>query len=226
MSEKSVKLIHVSKAFKDEAEELRILKDVNLEINPGETVAITGESGCGKSTLLSIIGGLDRATSGEIICGPYRVSALDEEGLTEYRISHLGFVFQFHYLLKDFSAMENVMMSAYMKGMKRKAAEEKAMVLLKDVGVQARAKHYPNQLSGGERQRVAVARALMNDPELVLADEPTGNLDEGNARMIFELLFEMVSKYGKTLVLVTHDRELAQNCGARYLMKDGELVRL
>jgi lipoprotein-releasing system ATP-binding protein len=226
MSEPSVRLAHVSKAFKDEAEELRILKDVNLQVDAGQTIAITGESGCGKSTLLSLIGGLDRASSGEIVCGPYRVSALDEEGLTEYRLGHLGFVFQFHYLLKDFTAMENVMMAAYMKGMKRSLAEDKAMVLLSDVGVQERATHYPNQLSGGERQRVAVARALMNDPELVLADEPTGNLDEGNSRIIFDILFGLVSKYRKTLILVTHDRSLAQDCGSRYLLKDGELSLL
>lgn len=226
MSDPSVRLAHVSKAFKDEAEELRILKDVNLEVDPGHTIAITGESGCGKSTLLSLIGGLDRATSGEIACGPYRVSSLDEEGLTGYRLGHVGFVFQFHYLLKDFTAAENVMMAGYMKGMKRSQAMEKAMVLLSDVGVQERSGHYPNQLSGGERQRVAVARALMNDPELVLADEPTGNLDEGNARIIFGILFDLVSKYRKTLVLVTHDRSLAQACGSRYLLKDGELALL
>ncbi len=226
MSEYSVSLSHVAKIFRSEAEELRILKDVNLELASGRTMAITGESGCGKSTLLSIIGGLDRASSGTSRCGGYELESLDEAGLTEYRRRHLGFVFQFHYLLKDFTALENIMLAGLMNGMRRSAAKERARSLLADVGLEPRSSHYPNQLSGGERQRAAVARALMNDPQLILADEPTGNLDEGNAQMIFELLFGLVTRYGKTLILVTHDRILAGRCQDRYLLHEGELKPL
>jgi lipoprotein-releasing system ATP-binding protein len=138
----------------------------------------------------------------------------------------LGFVFQFHYLLKDFTSLENVMLAGLMNGMRRSKAREKAAALVADVGLSERRNHYPNQLSGGERQRVAVARALMNDPQLILADEPTGNLDEGNSAMIFGLLFDLVSKYGKTLILVTHDRSLADRCGTRYRLHEGELAAL
>jgi lipoprotein-releasing system ATP-binding protein len=226
MSEFAVSLRHVAKVFSTEAESLTILRDVNLDVAQGQTVAITGESGCGKSTLLSIIGGLDRSSSGEVRCGDFLVSGMGEEALTSYRSGHLGFVFQFHYLLKDFTSLENVMLAGLMNGMRRSKAREKAAALIADVGLSERGNHYPNQLSGGERQRVAVARALMNDPQLILADEPTGNLDEGNSAMIFALLFDLVSKYGKTLILVTHDLSLADRCGMRYRLHEGELAAL
>lgn len=215
---------HVSKTFVTEAERLTILRDVNLRVAAGSTVSITGKSGCGKSTLLSIIGGLDRASSGSIVSAGLRLGPeTREEELTAYRGSTVGFIFQFHYLMKDFTALENVMLPAYMNGSPRKSAVEAARLLLDEVGLSPRAGHYPAQLSGGERQRVAVARALVSDPVLVLADEPTGNLDESNTRVVADILFGLVERHGKTLLMVTHDRGLAGNCTTQLLLHDGEL---
>jgi lipoprotein-releasing system ATP-binding protein len=210
MSEPILQLSHVAKTFVTGAEELHILTDVNLQVEAGNTVVITGESGSGKSTLLNLIGGLDSPTRGRIEAGGYRVDALPEAQLTRYRSSVVGLVFQFHFLLKDFTAVENVMMPAFMTGLGREEASRRAARLLEDVGLADRTGHFPTQLSGGERQRVAVARALVNDPDIILADEPTGNLDEGNSRTVENMLFELVREYGKTLLLVTHDEGLAE----------------
>jgi lipoprotein-releasing system ATP-binding protein len=209
MSDTILELCHVAKTFLTGAEELHILTDVNLSVAPGQTVVITGESGSGKSTLLNLIGGLDTPSGGTIEAAGYRVDALPESGLTRYRSRVVGLVFQFHFLLKDFTALENVMMPAFMSGSSREEANARAAQLLADVGLSDRTDHFPGQLSGGERQRVAVARALINDPEIILADEPTGNLDEGNSRTVENILFELVREYGKTLLLVTHDESLA-----------------
>lgn len=215
----------LEKTYRDavSGESLTIIKDLDMQV-PGKTkVVILGESGCGKSTLLNIIGGLDSATRGYIHCGKYTVTQMDEEHLTEFRSRYLGLIFQFHYLLKDFSALENVFLPAYMAGIPKKQAVERAKTLLADVGLSHRFNHIPSQLSGGERQRAAVARALVNDPQIILADEPTGNLDPSNSSVISSLLFSMVEKYGKTLLLVTHDQDLAARSDAAYRLHGGRL---
>lgn len=213
----------LEKTYKTSSEELAILKKLNMELKQGQTCVIVGKSGSGKSTLLNIIGGLDKATGGTVCVGGMNVSSMPEKQLVKFRREFLGMIFQFHYLLKDFTALENVFLPAYMAGMKKNAAVEKAKALLSDVGLLERASHLPSQLSGGERQRVAVARALINDPKLILADEPTGNLDPANAVMIGDLLFSMAEKYKKTLVLVTHDMALTSKGDKIYSIKDGML---
>ncbi|NLM01559.1 MAG: ABC transporter ATP-binding protein [Treponema sp.] len=218
-----VEIKNLEKTYVEESESLTILKNLNLQIINGTKNIILGESGCGKSTLLNIIGGLDVATSGSIIAGNFDILKMDEQSLTEYRSKFLGLIFQFHYLLKDFTALENVFLPAYMIGMNKKEAMQRAKQLLFDVGLEHRLQHLPSQLSGGERQRVAVARSLMNDPQLILADEPTGNLDPSNAMLIGEVLFSMVEKYDKTLILVTHDQEFSKRADYVYKFVNGKL---
>jgi lipoprotein-releasing system ATP-binding protein len=213
----------LKKHYQTGSEILEVLRDVNLEVDPGSTVVITGESGCGKTSLLSLIGGLDTPTSGQIFVRGEDITALGEELLSDYRRDTVGFIFQFHFLLRDFTALENIMMPAYIAGERPKAAEKKARELIERVGLSARAQHYPVELSGGERQRVAVARALVNDPSIILADEPTGNLDERNSKIIEDLLFELVRQYQKTLVLVTHDRGLARLSDRHFELAHGVL---
>lgn len=223
MSNPIVTITGLEKTYKTDSETLTILKDLDLTIESGSKTVIVGESGSGKSTFLNIIGGLDTPTAGIVQSGPYTVSALKEEELASYRSHFLGLVFQFHYLLKDFTALENVFLPAYMAGVPYNEAKEKARQLLSDVGLSDRADHLPSQLSGGERQRAAVARALINNPELILADEPTGNLDPANAQMIGDLLFSMADKYQKTLVLVTHDMNIARKGDVCWSIKNGRL---
>lgn len=218
-----VSIKNVEKTYVTESEKLTVLKNCNLEVEQGKKIVIVGESGSGKSTLLNIIGGIDTITKGFVQAGKYKVSELKEKELSEYRSKYLGLIFQFHYLLKDFTALENVYMPALILGIPKKQAIEKAESLLFDVGISERMNHLPSQLSGGERQRVAVARALINNPSLILADEPTGNLDPANAVLIGDLLFGMVEKYKKTLLLVTHDLKLAQNGDEIYKIVDGAL---
>lgn len=218
-----VSIKNVEKTYVTESEKLTVLKNCNLEVEQGKKIVIIGESGSGKSTLLNIIGGIDTITKGFVQAGKYKVSELKEKELSEYRSKYLGLIFQFHYLLKDFTALENVYMPALILGIPKKQAIEKAKSLLFDVGISERMNHLPSQLSGGERQRVAVARALINNPSLILADEPTGNLDPANAVLIGDLLFGMVEKYKKTLLLVTHDLKLAQNGDEIYKIVDGAL---
>ena len=217
---------NLEKTYKTDIETLTVLKNLNFEAIEGSKTAIVGESGSGKSTLLNIIGSIDTATGGTVQAGTWNLTSLSEREKSEYRSSFLGLVFQFHYLLKDFTALENVFMPAFMAGVPRKTAEEKARALLEDVGLSMRISHLPSELSGGERQRVAVARALINDPPLILADEPTGNLDPANAVLISELLFSMADKYKKTLILVTHDLKIAEKCADRYTIADGRLEKL
>ncbi|RKX79986.1 MAG: lipoprotein-releasing system ATP-binding protein LolD [Spirochaetes bacterium] len=219
-----LKLSEVSKTYITGSEFLPVLRGINLSVKEGSTVVITGESGSGKSTLLNLIGGLDVPTSGSIMAGGYEVERLSEKELTGYRSRVIGLIFQFHYLLKDFNALENVMIPAFMAGMPRKIAERRAEELLAQVNMYNRKDHYPSELSGGERQRVAVARALINDPPIVLADEPTGNLDERNSRNVEELLFSLVKKFGKTLILVTHDSEIAKRGDCHFQLELGLLV--
>ena len=213
----------MEKTYVTDSEKLTILKNCNLEVPEGKKIVIVGESGSGKSTLLNIIGGIDSVTEGSVVAGEYNVSELKEKALSEYRSKYLGLIFQFHYLLKDFTALENVYMPALIAGVSKKEAIEKAKTLLQDVGVGERMNHLPSQLSGGERQRVAVARALINDPKLILADEPTGNLDPANAVLIGDILFSMADKYKKTLLLVTHDMNLAAKGDDIYRIVDGAL---
>ena len=218
-----VEIKNLEKTYVTDSERLTILKDLDLTVLEGSKNVIVGESGSGKSTLLNIIGGIDSATSGSVIAGKWNVGKLNENNLAEYRSSFLGLIFQFHYLLKDFTALENVYMPALIAGLSKKEAIERAEALLCDVGVSERMNHLPSQLSGGERQRVAVARALINDPNLILADEPTGNLDPANAQKIGELLFSMADKYKKTLILVTHDMKLAANGDSQFRIVEGHL---
>ena len=214
---------NLEKVYVTDSEKLTVLKGLNLTVEEGAKIAVVGESGSGKSTLLNIIGGIDNASSGSVKAGDWEVSSLSEAKMSEYRSSFLGLIFQFHYLLKDFTALENVYMPAVIAGVSKKTAIEKAKSLLEDVGVIERMNHLPSELSGGERQRVATARALINDPTLILADEPTGNLDPANAEKIGELLFSMVEKYHKTLLLVTHDMNLAKKGEKVYRIAGGHL---
>ena len=218
-----VEIKNLEKTYVTDSERLTILKDLDLSIVEGSKNVIVGESGSGKSTLLNIIGGIDSATCGSVVAGKWNIRKLNENDLAEYRSSFLGLIFQFHYLLKDFSALENVYMPAFIAGVSKKEAIERAEQLLNDVGVYDRKSHLPSQLSGGERQRVAVARSLINNPSLILADEPTGNLDPNNAVMIGDLLFSMVEKYNKTLILVTHDVKLAEKGEFCYKIVNGKL---
>ena len=214
---------NLEKVYVTDSERLTVLKGLNLNVEEGSKIAIVGESGSGKSTLLNIIGGIDNASSGTVKAGDWEVTALNESKMSEYRSTFLGLIFQFHYLLKDFTALENVYMPALIAGKDKKEAIQKAQQLLSDVGVADRMDHLPSQLSGGERQRVAVARALINEPKLILADEPTGNLDPANAEKIGSLLFSMADKYKKTLILVTHDMKLASNGDKKFSIVEGRL---
>lgn len=214
---------NLEKVYVTDSESLTVLKGLSLNVAEGSKITIVGESGSGKSTLLNIIGGIDSATSGSVKAGEWEVTSLNEAKMSEYRSHFTGLIFQFHYLLKDFTALENVYMPALIAGMQKKEAMERAAQLLKDVGVAERRDHLPSQLSGGERQRVAVARALINDPSLILADEPTGNLDPANADKIGSLLFSMADKYKKTLLLVTHDMKLASNGDRQFRIVEGRL---
>lgn len=217
-------LKNIEKTYESSGENLTIIKDLSLDLERGKKCVIVGKSGSGKSTLLNMIGGLDAATSGTILVNGQDVSKMNEKQINEFRKKVLGLVFQFHYLLKDFTAVENIFLPAYMAGVPKKEAFERANDLLEEVGLADRKDHLPSQLSGGERQRVAVARSLVNDPELILADEPTGNLDPENAILIGDMLFRLSEKHGKTLVFVTHDMNLAAKGDVRYSIEGGALV--
>ena len=202
--------------------DLTILKGINIEIKEGESVAIVGSSGSGKSTLLGLLAGLDVNTSGDIRLYDQPFSSLDEEQRALMRGQYVGFIFQSFHLLPSLQAIENVMLPAELKGDKN--ARKKAEVLLDQVGLSHRLTHYPNQLSGGEQQRVAIARAFASSPKILFADEPTGNLDEGNGKIIIQQLFELNQSQGTTLVMVTHDNELAKQCDRQLVMSAGQLV--
>ena len=203
---------------------LQVLKGINLHIDKGEMVSIVGPSGAGKTTLLQIIGTLDKPDSGNIIIEGTDVSQLSTKKLSEFRNQHIGFVFQFHQLLPEFTAIENIMIPAFIAGVSRNKAKERAEELLALMGLSDRADHKPNQLSGGEKQRVAVARALVNNPAVVLADEPSGSLDSKNKAELHQLFFELRDKLGQTFVIVTHDEELAKLTDRTIHMKDGVIA--
>jgi len=202
---------------------LHILRGIHFVMPTAASAAISGRSGSGKTTLLNILGGLDRCDSGRVMVGGEEISSLPEKNLSLYRSKKVGFIFQFHYLLNDFTALENVMLPAYIAGIKKSSALERANELLSDMNLSDRTKHYPSQLSGGERQRVAVARSLVNDPDLILADEPTGNLDPDNSAIVAHLLYTCAEKWGKTLLVVTHDEKLAARASSRYILENGLL---
>ena len=202
---------------------LEVLKGVNLEINKGEVVAIVGPSGCGKSTLLHILGSLDKADMGEIVINNTALSLLSGNKLAAFRNKHIGFVFQFHHLLPEFTALENVCIPGWLAGKGKKEVKDKAEQLLKILGLIDRNENKPNQLSGGEQQRVAVARALINNPAIVFADEPTGNLDSANAQELHQLFFDLRKQFNQTFLIVTHNEELSQLSDRVLHMKDGRI---
>ena len=215
-----IKVSNIHKRFG----ELEVLRGVSLEVKKGEIVSIVGASGAGKTTLLQIMGTLLAADAGGVEIAGTQIFGLSEKRAAEFRNHHIGFVFQFHNLLPEFSALENVMMPALIGGTKRKEAKQRAMELLEAVGLTNRAEHKPAQLSGGEQQRVAIARALINRPSVILADEPTGNLDTHNRDEIQHLLFEVREKFGQTIVMVTHDEHLAEMADRKIVMSDGEIL--
>ena len=202
---------------------LEVLRGVNLEISKGEVVAIVGPSGCGKSTLLHILGSLDKADMGEIVINNTGLSLLSGNKLAAFRNKHIGFVFQFHHLLPEFTALENVCIPGWLAGRNRNEVKEKAEGLLKLLGLVDRNENKPNQLSGGEQQRVAVARALINNPDIVFADEPTGNLDSANAQELHQLFFDLRKQFNQTFLIVTHNEELSQLSDRVLHMKDGRI---
>ena len=203
---------------------LEVLRGVNLEISKGEVVAIVGPSGCGKSTLLHILGSLDKADMGEIVINNTGLSLLSGNKLAAFRNKHIGFVFQFHHLLPEFTALENVCIPGWLAGRNKNEVKEKAEGLLKILGLVNRNENKPNQLSGGEQQRVAVARALINNPDIVFADEPTGNLDSANAQELHQLFFDLRKQFNQTFLIVTHNEELSQLSDRVLHMKDGLIV--
>ena len=225
MKNNIIEIKDLEKTYVSKGESLTVLKDLSFSIEEGTRTAIVGSSGNGKSTLLNIISGIDTATSGFVKVGKYELSKMTEKDLCKYRSEFIGLVFQFHYLLKDFTALENIFLPAYMAGKNKKIAMEKAESLLQDIGLYERKNHLPSELSGGERQRVAVARSLINDPKIILADEPTGNLDPENAALISDLLYGVSEKYSKTLVLVTHDKEVAKKAQIIYRLQDKQIVQ-
>jgi lipoprotein-releasing system ATP-binding protein len=203
---------------------LQVLKGVSLEINKGEIVSIVGPSGAGKTTLLQIIGTLEGADSGEIVINGKKVDGMGKVEQAKFRNQELGFVFQFHQLLPEFTALENVMIPALIAKKSKREAKKKAMELLDLLGLKERANHKPNELSGGEKQRVAVARALINNPAVILADEPSGSLDSKNKTELHQLFFDLRDRFGQTFVIVTHDEELAKLTDRTIHLKDGEVV--
>ncbi len=213
--------VNLRRVFSETGEKLEILKGVNFEMETGELVALTGSSGSGKSTFLNLVGMLDTPTSGEILFKGKALSKFNDAERDRYHRVQVGFVFQFHHLLSEFTAIENVCVPGRVLGTSEKECKERAAMLLETVGLKDRFKHLPRELSGGERQRVAIARALMNHPDLVLADEPSGNLDEANSAMLNELIGELNEKFNQAFLIVTHDEKLASFAKRRVVMHGG-----
>lgn len=212
-----IRLNGITKSFGD----LQVLKGISLEIGKGEIVSIIGPSGAGKTTLLQIMGSLDRPDSGEVFYGDTNIFELNNRELAAFRNRHIGFVFQFHQLLPEFTAAENIMIPGLIAGKGRKESMERAMELLDTMGLASRAMHKPSELSGGEKQRTAVARALMNEPDIILADEPSGSLDSHSKEELNRLFFDMRDRFGQTFVIITHDDSLASVTDRMIRLKDG-----
>lgn len=217
-----IEIRNITKSY----DSLQVLKGINLDIVPGEVVSIVGPSGAGKTTLLQIIGSLDRPDSGSVKYDHTNIFTLKESQLARFRNGNIGFVFQFHQLLPEFSLLENVAMPALIGGMNRNEAFEKARKLIEYLGLKNRESHRPAELSGGERQRAAVARALINNPKVVLADEPSGSLDSKNRKELHELFFDLRRDMNQTFVIVTHDESLAADCDRIIKMRDGQIVEI
>ncbi len=218
-----IKLNSLSKSYLDASKKLSVLKDINLSVKEGEFVAITGASGCGKSTLLHLIGLLDSPDSGEIIlAGQVRNKITNME---LFRNKNIGFIFQFHYLLEDFTALENVIIPLLVQGYKKKEAGKIAKDILKTLGLEDRINHFPNQLSGGEEQRIAIARAIVTKPKILIADEPSGNLDDETTKIVMDILRKL-NQEGLTIIFVTHDLSLVAENDTHYTIKDGKLTLL
>ena len=215
-----IKTNNISKSF----DNLNVLKEIELNIKKGEIVSVTGPSGAGKTTLLQIIGTLLDADKGTILIEDTNITNLNQKKLAKFRNEHIGFVFQFHHLLPEFTAIENICMPAFIKGTDKKTAVKKANELLKFLNLSDRGEHKPNEMSGGEQQRVAVARALINNPSVILADEPSGNLDTENKKALHQLFFSLRDKFEQTFVIVTHNNELAQMSDRIIKLKDGEII--
>ncbi|SPQ01359.1 outer membrane-specific lipoprotein transporter subunit; ATP-binding component of ABC superfamily [Candidatus Sulfobium mesophilum] len=216
-----IRTIDVMKSFRTEAGDLKVLKGIDLSIRKGEMLGVIGASGAGKSTLLQILGALDKPTSGKVQFKGRDIASMDDNSLARLRNTSIGFVFQFHHLLPEFNSIENAMFPAIISGMSFSAAEKKAKALLDELGLSERVRHRPGELSGGEQQRVAVARALIQDPEVVLADEPTGNLDTATGNDLFELFLGLNERKGITFVVVTHNKSLSDRCHRVVEMADG-----
>jgi lipoprotein-releasing system ATP-binding protein len=210
----------ISKTYGD----LKVLKDVNITINQSEVISIVGASGAGKSTLLHILGTLDKPDSGKLFINDTEITSLNDKKLASFRNKNIGFVFQFHHLLPEFTALENVCIPAFISGNSVKESEERAKELLHILNIDSRSQHKPNQLSGGEQQRVAVARALINNPSVVFADEPSGNLDSHHAAELHELFFKLRNQFKQTFVIVTHNEEFANMADRKLVMKDGMIL--
>jgi lipoprotein-releasing system ATP-binding protein len=220
---KALRIAGLCKSYQSGDQVLEVLKDLSLEVEKGTLVAITGESGSGKSTLLHLIGGMEKPSVGEIVFGSTDIVELQGEKLAEFRNSMVGFVFQFHHLLPEFTALENVMFPLLIRGLSSGEAAERAAGLLDEVGLSERSHHQPGELSGGEQQRVAIARALVGNPGLLLGDEPTGNLDGKTSDSIHRLLLQIHEEYGLTSIIVTHNPRLADLCDQQLLLVDGKL---
>ena len=216
-----ISLKNITKTFK--GLDAPVLNDLNLQLNKSENIAISGVSGSGKSTLLHLMAGLDYPNSGSIHLNNENIGNLSQNDLSIMRNQLIGFIYQSHHLLPDFSALENVVMPLLIRGGKYQSNHNKAIKILKKLGLSNRLDHYPHQLSGGERQRVAIGRALINEPQIILADEPTGNLDRSNAKVVFDLFINLAKEYGSTIVLVTHDPELARKMKKIYHLSAGKL---
>ncbi|MBD3244067.1 MAG: ATP-binding cassette domain-containing protein [Chitinivibrionales bacterium] len=223
MSEPLVRVEHLAKTYTDDGYRVEVLRNVNFSIGRAEMVALLGVSGVGKTTLLQIMGGLDEATSGSVIINGRQVGRLPARELASFRSGFVGFVHQFHHLLPDFTAVENAFMPGLIAGRSRKECTERAHELLEAVGLGHRTRHYPSELSGGERQRVALARALFNNPALVLADEPTGNLDRENGVHLLELFRKMREERGQTFLVATHNEQLAQGLDRVLYLESGSI---
>lgn len=208
---------NICKSFTVRDKELIVLDNINESADEGELIALVGPSGAGKSTLMHIMGGLDKPTSGSVIFNGLDICSMSEDNLNKYRGQYMGFIFQFHYLLDDFTALENVMMPMLLNGASKNEASKRALELIKNVGLEDRINHYPSEMSGGEQQRIALSRALINKPKLILADEPTGNLDKANSMLVLDILKKQ-SENGVCVIIVTHDENIASSCDRKIVL--------